>query len=382
MPNYFKQFLLVSSLFTSAYAMKRDISSITYSQEATAKVLNILNTVLKYKYTLEKKDYDLIKKHIEQGADPNVKKTKNIESPLIQIAIRDREKDFFEFLLQHGADINASNILGTTPLHDVAGACKDSDIGIRYLLEHRANPNIKNNKGETPLLNAIIHKNDEAIQFLIQFNADINYKIPKSKSFLAQAIDFKNLSAIKTFCGAGASLTDVDNFENNAFHLLIDKPLEYIKTVIVHAHSKQHNQQEITKSIKTALLVFNRLNIHQDIQFLILSKLLSIDYFHKKLYNQLLKLDFKQFSLSLINNHIAYLQQTLKTKNAKHRTAHDVLLRKNLDPLYIVLIENLFNGDRLEKDLEVFNQNYLHISLIPEDNLALQIYNNHYNFKT
>lgn len=43
MPNYFKQFLLVSYLFTSAYAMKKDIIYTDDTRSSTLKLLSLLH---------------------------------------------------------------------------------------------------------------------------------------------------------------------------------------------------------------------------------------------------------------------------------------------------------------------------------------------------
>jgi ankyrin repeat protein len=64
-------------------------------------------------------------------------------------------------LLQHGADINASNKEGWTPLFSASSA----DL-VCFLLQHGANPNFRNQKGETALQAAKQYGNQEVIAIL------------------------------------------------------------------------------------------------------------------------------------------------------------------------------------------------------------------------
>jgi ankyrin repeat protein len=52
-------------------------------------------------------------------------------------------------LLKKGADVNAKNFLGYTPLH--YGAANGHIEVVKLLLEHGADPNIKNNEGKTAI---------------------------------------------------------------------------------------------------------------------------------------------------------------------------------------------------------------------------------------
>ena len=53
-------------------------------------------------------------------------------------------------LLQHGANPNATDGQGDTPLHQAAAGLADEKV-FTLLLEHKANPNVRNNDGKTPL---------------------------------------------------------------------------------------------------------------------------------------------------------------------------------------------------------------------------------------
>ena len=67
---------------------------------------------------------------------------------LWQVEHRDRAEKVCKWL-RRGADVNAQNDDGVTPLH--FAALLNKPVLARLLLEHGANPNLANNEGETPL---------------------------------------------------------------------------------------------------------------------------------------------------------------------------------------------------------------------------------------
>ena len=74
-------------------------------------------------------------------------------TPLHIASSKDKKSAFFvDLLIRHGADINAPNRDGSTPLHVAASSrlALESTI-VRLLLRHGANVDATDSKGRTPL---------------------------------------------------------------------------------------------------------------------------------------------------------------------------------------------------------------------------------------
>lgn len=101
-----------------------------------------------------------------------------VECPFLHCA---DTADMIKLILSHGADINAKDINGLTPLHSAITTFKGVSV-IRELLIHGANVNATDYEGNTPLTLAIIYEYLEGIKELLENGADVNIK--STSSFL------------------------------------------------------------------------------------------------------------------------------------------------------------------------------------------------------
>jgi hypothetical protein len=87
--------------------------------------------------------------------------------------------DVCELLLERGADVNAKDNGGWTPLHHAvyhaAAEGLNKDV-CKLLLDHGADINMKNNGGETPLHIASYEGHLDMCVFLLDHGADVNVK--------------------------------------------------------------------------------------------------------------------------------------------------------------------------------------------------------------
>jgi len=116
--------------------------------------------------------------------EPNIDmEDKNNMTPL-HSAVISRNIEVLTFLISTGANVNAKNINGWTPLHYAAGARGDNVEIVEFLVSKGADVNVKNNDGETPLDVARKCKNAKIAQFWFH---DIYAPVKKENSIAAYA---------------------------------------------------------------------------------------------------------------------------------------------------------------------------------------------------
>jgi ankyrin repeat protein len=116
---------------------------------------------------------------LEAGANPSAKLPGHGWS-LLHLAVEQDDIDGVRLLLQHGADVNAGDMNGVTPLHHAVDFEADTahQTGrsrpprvIRLLLEAGADPSAKDHTGQTPIDVAQDYSYDEAVQLMAMFAA-------------------------------------------------------------------------------------------------------------------------------------------------------------------------------------------------------------------
>jgi len=102
-----------------------------------------------------------------------------------------------ELLIDSGADIDARNSLGWTPLMLSAGDI-DSDKTAKFLIMHGADVNAKNKYGLTPLMIAARSGRITIIESLLEYGADIDAQDYRGETAVdkALAMEFKKTADI------------------------------------------------------------------------------------------------------------------------------------------------------------------------------------------
>jgi len=116
-----------------------------------------------------------------------------------------------ELLIASGADLNAKNVGGDTPLHSAVRA-GHKDIA-ELLIANGADVNANNNEGQTPVDIAISHNHKEIVELLIANGADVS---------LHTAVRFGNLAKAKSLIEKGSDINEKDVSVKTALHYAVE----------------------------------------------------------------------------------------------------------------------------------------------------------------
>ena len=121
--------------------------------------------------------------------------------------------------IEVGADPNAKNNDGETPLHYAAAGDNNNPAVITALVKAGADVSAKDKSGETPLHNAAQNKNPEVITALLNAGADVNAKDNFSQMPLHVAAKYnENPAVITALLKAGAEVNTKNNSGYTPLH--------------------------------------------------------------------------------------------------------------------------------------------------------------------
>lgn len=173
-----------------------DIRDIQQFYKISKKQYKSLNSELKKELSKSKKNYDLIKSLILQGANPNVQDKRGFT--LLMTAIHELNTEMVQFLLEHGANPNIKNSLGRTALFDLISRLGEI-YGINwqiknfeYLFEQNKIEKIKTKKSELreyEILKKFQMKGYNILEMLLDAGGDPNITANDGLSIWEMAYD-------------------------------------------------------------------------------------------------------------------------------------------------------------------------------------------------
>ncbi|KAI6171449.1 hypothetical protein M3Y97_01045800 [Aphelenchoides bicaudatus] len=158
-------------------------------------------------------DYiEIVKLLIESGADVNAKNNRG-DTP-IHRASQNGYIEIVKFLVEKGADVNATNKDHQTPLHY---ANRKLEV-VKLLLESGANINATDAHGNTPLYYAVYDDKFEVVKYLVESGTDINAKGDYGRTALHIAALSGYIEIVKYLVESEADIDAKDKDGNTPLH--------------------------------------------------------------------------------------------------------------------------------------------------------------------
>merc|ERR1719351_334055 len=159
----------------------------------------------------------VIQELIAQGAKLSATMEKTQETPL-HLAARYARADAAKKLLDAGADANAQDSTGRTPLHSAVAA--DAQGVFHILLKNRStNLNATTEDGTTPLILAARLAIEGMVEQLIEAEADLNFADACGKTALHWAASVNNVEAVNVLLQNGANRDAQDDKDETPLFL-------------------------------------------------------------------------------------------------------------------------------------------------------------------
>ena len=154
---------------------------------------------------------EAIKQHLDAGGYVDAKNKKNIGTAfhgatLLHGAAENGHKEIAELLIAKGANVNARNRQGWTPLMVAAKRGKVDIAKLLMIKESDPNPH---NKGWTSLHRAAYHNEVEIVAFLVEMGLDINAKDDQGQTPLHWPANYGKVQMVNYLISMGADVNPV-----------------------------------------------------------------------------------------------------------------------------------------------------------------------------
>ena len=189
---------------------------VDHGANVNAKNRNIVTALHSVCYT---GNVDAVNVLLKAGADVNIVDDKG-SSWLHYAVLGGCSKEFLQSLIDHGANVNATNHGNITSL---MMACKKGNAdAVTVLLKAGADANIVAINGNTWLHGAVVGDcSKEVLQMIIDHGADVNATNNKNLTALVMACEKGNIDAINVLLNAGADTSIVSVYGNTWLHFAV-----------------------------------------------------------------------------------------------------------------------------------------------------------------
>lgn len=141
------------------------------------------------------------------AADPSLVNSRDkVGMTPLELAAQGDHRDVVEFLLDHGADVNARDSNGGFTAIDLALSSYHHQDVLQLLIAHGANVNTASKQGTTPLEEAAMRGQMDALQLLLSKGAQVNTLDSGGDTALLWALLMGHTDAAKMLIDAGADV--------------------------------------------------------------------------------------------------------------------------------------------------------------------------------
>ena len=164
-------------------------------------------------------DLALLRSLLDEGADPNLDTSQRFGPPFYELLMRNPEIERVRLFLEYGADPTLLDDVNSNGVHYFAYEGKDPDV-LSLLVEKGADVNARDKWGETPLHN-LLHVSDpslEVLHGLIKYGADVNIEDNEYQRPLYEVALSGNVEAARLLLDYGADINDKDKSGATALH--------------------------------------------------------------------------------------------------------------------------------------------------------------------
>lgn len=174
---------------------------------------------------------DIARLLLANGA--NVNATDSIgKTPILLIIPSNAQQDMYPLLLQNGAKVNQKDMYGDTVLH--VATLADAPVNtLSLLVSNGAIINERNKEGVTPLTLAIETQHPAQVKFFAQNGGDVYAEDMDGNTPLTKALESESIEMLKMLISS-VNISSTDSSGNSALHIAVsrDAPIDYIRYLV------------------------------------------------------------------------------------------------------------------------------------------------------
>ena len=157
-------------------------------------------------------DFDRVAAFLDQGADINGKNERGQTALHVavkgqHVAVKGQQKKITELLITKGADVNARDKWGYTPLY--YATWNEDTSTARLLVDRGADVNVRVNGDGTPLVYAVWNEDMDMAKLFVSKGAEFNVKDDEGMTAFHYAVSQANRELVEFFVDQGADVSSI-----------------------------------------------------------------------------------------------------------------------------------------------------------------------------